>query len=170
MDSSVVRAHQHATNTSRHTGGLAELARTGSLSRPTMAWGAPGQGRARKIRAVVDGCGRPLVVLVGTGRGGASRWSSPLWRLSPSRARVGRPRTGPDVVRADKGYSSRARGGRSLASPTLESSGVLLAREARVRLPDPRQGGPGNGQAQTWARRRARVLFRPRLLRQAQRR
>ena len=29
-------------------GGLAELARTGSLNRQTMAWGAPGQGRAQR--------------------------------------------------------------------------------------------------------------------------
>ena len=73
-------------------------------------------------------------------------------------------------------YSSRARRGRHARLSAYRASNVLLAREAwalpkaRVRLPDPRQGGPGSGQAQTRGRRRARVLLRPRLLHQAHRR
>ena len=69
--------------------------------------------------------------------------------------------------------TSRARGvGPAVPVVAAPRRRALLAREARalpkarVRLPDPRQGGPGSGQAQT----RGRVLLRPRLPRHARRR
>ena len=118
MDSSVVRAHQHATNTSRHTGGLAELARTGSLSRPTMAWGAPGQGWARR----------------------SARWSTAAagpWSFSWERAGAGRPGVHPPYG----GFRRRAPGsdgpGRvwTWCAPTRGTPRALGAGARSPRLP-----------------------------------
>ena len=61
-----------------------------------------------KIHQLVDGTGLPLVVLLTAGQAGDSPMFGPLMaHLRVSRA-VGRPRTRPDAVRADKAYSSRA--------------------------------------------------------------
>jgi transposase len=61
-----------------------------------------------KIHQIVDGNGLPLVVLLSAGQAGDSPMFGPLMaHLRVARA-VGRPRTRPDVVRADKAYSSRA--------------------------------------------------------------
>lgn len=58
---------------------------------------------------MVDGRGRPLVVLLGPGQGGDSPMFIPLMQaLRVPRSGPGRPRTRPTVVRADKAYSSRA--------------------------------------------------------------
>jgi transposase len=62
-----------------------------------------------KIHALVDGNGRPLVLLTGPGQGGDSPMFPLLMgQLRVSRPGAGRPRTRPDRVRADKAYSSRA--------------------------------------------------------------
>lgn len=65
-------------------------------------------GLATKIHALVDGAGRPLVVLVGPGQGG----DSPVFPALMSHLRIpvgsGRIRTRPERLRADKAYSSRA--------------------------------------------------------------
>jgi transposase len=61
-----------------------------------------------KIHQLVDGHGLPLVTLVTPGQAGDSPMFMPLMaQLRVARA-VGRPRTRPDAVRADKAYSSRA--------------------------------------------------------------
>jgi putative transposase len=62
-----------------------------------------------KIRALTDGKGRPLVVLVGPGQGG----DSPMFLMLMGQLRIGqtvpgRARTRPERLRADKAYSSRA--------------------------------------------------------------
>ncbi|KRC59129.1 transposase [Agromyces sp. Root81] len=66
-------------------------------------------GLSTKVHQLVDGHGRPLVVLLTPGQAGDSPMFLPLMgqlRInSPGR---GRPRTRPDRVRADKAYSSRA--------------------------------------------------------------
>ena len=66
-------------------------------------------GLSTKIHQLVDGRGRPLVVLVGPGQD----HDSPVFPLLLEHLRVkrcgpGRPRTTPDAVLADKAYSSRA--------------------------------------------------------------
>lgn len=91
---------------------------------------------------------------------------------APSRCRGTRPAGMPRCSSPIMEALTAARPGRTRCA----DKGALLTREARalpkarVRLPDPRQGGPGSGQAQTRGRRRARVLLRPRLPRQAHRR
>jgi transposase len=62
-----------------------------------------------KIHHLVDGKGRPLVMLVAPGQGGDSPMFAPLLEsLSVPRAGPGRPRTRPDRVMGDKAYSSKA--------------------------------------------------------------
>lgn len=62
-----------------------------------------------KIHHLVDGAGRPLVVLLSPGQAGDSPMFEHLMRhLVVRRAGTGRPRTRPDRLRADKAYSSRA--------------------------------------------------------------
>lgn len=76
---------------------------------PDHAIGRSRGGLSTKIHALVDGNGRPLVLLTGPGQGG----DSPMFPLLMGQLRIarpgaGRPRTRPDRVRADKAYSSRA--------------------------------------------------------------
>jgi putative transposase len=61
-----------------------------------------------KIHAVVDGRGRPLVVLLTPGQAGDAPMMLPLLAQIRVARPVGRPRTTPETVMADKAYSSRA--------------------------------------------------------------
>jgi putative transposase len=66
-------------------------------------------GLSTKIHALVDGKGRPLVLLVAPGQGGdAPMFTHLMDQLKIARCGPGRPRTRPDRVRGDKAYSSRA--------------------------------------------------------------
>ena len=66
-------------------------------------------GLSSKIHHLVDGRGRPLVVLVGPGQANDSpMFSVLLGHLRVERVGPGRPRTTPDAVRGDKAYSARA--------------------------------------------------------------
>lgn len=73
-----------------------------------------GIGRSRggltsKIHHLVDGRGRPLVVLVGAGQShDGPMLEHLLAHLKVARCGRGRPRTRPDRLRGDKAYSSRA--------------------------------------------------------------
>lgn len=61
-----------------------------------------------KAHLLVDGHGRPLVILVSPGQAGDSPAFQPmLEQLAVARRGPGRPRTRPLLVRADKAYSSR---------------------------------------------------------------
>jgi len=76
--------------------------------------GDHGIGRSRgglttKVHALVDGRGRPLVLIVSPGQAGDSPMFGVLLdRLRVARAGPGRPRTRPDSVAGDKAYSARA--------------------------------------------------------------
>lgn len=66
-------------------------------------------GLSTKIHQLVDGYGRPLVVLTGPGQAN----DSPMFPILLAHLRVercgpGRPRTTPDAVLGDKAYSARA--------------------------------------------------------------
>lgn len=62
-----------------------------------------------KIHQVVDGHGRPMVVLLSPGQAGDAPIFTQLMRhLRVPRFGRGRPRTRPERVRGDKAYSSRA--------------------------------------------------------------
>jgi transposase len=83
---------------------------------PSCCWDEPGDhalGRSRgglstKIHAAVDGRGRPLVILLTAGQSGDAPMMLPLLGALRVQRPVGRPRTRPDRVLADKAYSSRA--------------------------------------------------------------
>ena len=61
-----------------------------------------------KVHQLVDGRGLPLVTLITPGQAGDSPMFLPLLSQLRITRTVGRPRTRPVAVRADKAYSSRA--------------------------------------------------------------
>ena len=66
-------------------------------------------GLTTKIHALADGSGRPLVVMLTGGNVHDTTMFGPLLdALKVARPGPGRPRTRPDHLIADKGYSSRA--------------------------------------------------------------
>ncbi|WP_183176445.1 IS5 family transposase [Amycolatopsis bartoniae] len=76
---------------------------------PDHAIGRSRGGWSTKVHHLVDGNGRPLVVLVGPGQAGDAPMSLQLMRhLRIRRNGRGRARTRPDRVRGDKAYSSRS--------------------------------------------------------------
>ncbi|WP_412080825.1 IS5 family transposase [Streptomyces sp. SCL15-4] len=102
IDSTIVRAHQHAAATGRKGGG----------HRPDEpddhALGRSRGGLTTKIHLACDGKGRPLAILVTPGQRHDSVCARPLLeRIRVPRTGTGRPRCRPDRVIADKAYSSR---------------------------------------------------------------
>ena len=75
---------------------------------PDHAVGRSRGGLSTKIHHLVDGNGLPMVVLITPGQAGDSPMVGPLMAHLRVARDVGRPRTRPDLVRADKAYSSRA--------------------------------------------------------------
>jgi transposase len=65
-------------------------------------------GLSTKIHAAVDGWGRPLVILLTAGLAGDAPMMLPLLTALRVQRRIGRPRTRPSQVLADKAYSSPA--------------------------------------------------------------
>jgi transposase len=66
-------------------------------------------GLTTKVHALTDGRGRVLVVLLTAGNvNDTTMFASLLAALRVARSGAGRPRTCPDYLVADKGYSSRA--------------------------------------------------------------
>ncbi|MFJ3043469.1 IS5 family transposase [Streptomyces tendae] len=102
IDSTIVRAHQHAAATGRKGG------TTGRTNRNDHALGRSRGGLTTKIHLACDGRGRPLAILLTPGQRHDSICARPLLeRIHVPRTGVGRPRCGPDQVIADKAYSSR---------------------------------------------------------------
>ena len=96
-----------------------------------------------KIHLLVDGHGRPLVVLLTAGNVNDTTMFAPLLdALQVGRLGPGRPRTRPDYVLADKGYSSRA------------NRELLRRRNVSHTIPEPRD-------QQANRRRRGRAGGRP---------
>ncbi|MCV7732428.1 IS5 family transposase [Micrococcus luteus] len=107
VDSTIARAHQHATNITRLTGGGS------NYKNPREEPADHGIGRSRgglstKIHQLVDGTGLPLVSLITPGQAGDSPMLLPLLEQLRVTRPVGRPRTRPEAVLGDKAYSSRA--------------------------------------------------------------
>ncbi|WP_428841812.1 IS5 family transposase [Gordonia polyisoprenivorans] len=108
VDSTVARAHQHATTLARTQGDLSNYTNRGDEP-ADHALGRSRGGLTCKVHALVDGHGLPLVVLCGPGQGGDSPVFEPLLdQLKVARHGRGRPRTRPDAVLADKAYCGRA--------------------------------------------------------------
>ena len=65
-------------------------------------------GLSTKAHLLVDGAGRPLVIVVSPGQAGDAPALLPmLAQLRSARRGPGRPRTRPVLLRADKAYSAR---------------------------------------------------------------
>ncbi|MFI0040450.1 IS5 family transposase [Streptomyces mutabilis] len=126
VDSTAVRAHQHAAGARKapptvvpQRGGRArdEPGRFGTAEtgRPSGGGGQVGEclGRSRggfttKIHLVADGRCRPLAFVLTPGHyGDGPQLERVLEQVSAPRTGVGRPRTRPDQVLADKAYTSR---------------------------------------------------------------
>ncbi|MGW4777090.1 IS5 family transposase [Streptomyces filamentosus] len=96
VDSTVVRAHQHAA--AARKGGLRDL-----------ALGRSRGGLTSKIHLACDGRGRPLgFVLTGGNTNDCTRFTAVMETIRVPRIGPGRPRVRPDHVLGDKGYSSKA--------------------------------------------------------------
>ncbi|MFE0462361.1 IS5 family transposase [Kitasatospora sp. NPDC058965] len=99
VDSTIVRAHQHATGGKR--GHDRDEAGDHALGRSR-------GGLSTKVHLACDGRGRPLAfVLTGGNTNDCTRLEHVMQAISVPRIGPGRPRTRPDHVVADKGYSSR---------------------------------------------------------------
>ena len=106
VDSTIARAHQHATNT---TGTQGDRSSDTNLREEPANHGV---GRSRgglstKIHQLVDGAGMPLVNLITPGQAGDSPMLLPLLEQLRVARPVGRTRTRPEAVLGDKAYSSQ---------------------------------------------------------------
>ncbi|AVI00316.1 IS5 family transposase (plasmid) [Streptomyces sp. WAC00288] len=96
VDSTIVRAHQHA----------AGARKGGAKARPSAG---PEAGLTSKIHLVCDAIGRPLAfVLTGGNTNDCTQFTAVMDAIRVPRTGPGRPRTRPDHVIGDKGYSSKA--------------------------------------------------------------
>ncbi|WP_434099907.1 IS5 family transposase [Streptomyces viridosporus] len=101
VDSTVVRAHQHAAG-ARKRGRPADELNDHALGRSR-------GGLSTKVHLAADGGARPLAFTVTAGQAGdAPAFETVMSRIRVPRSGVGRPRTRPLVVLADRAYSSRA--------------------------------------------------------------
>ncbi|MGW6318126.1 IS5 family transposase [Streptomyces sp. NPDC055099] len=125
VDSTTVRAHQHAAGARKSSprggskGGRPgdEPGRSGAAETGRPLGGSPPSGeclgRSRggfttKIHLAADGRCRPLAIVLTPGHYGDSpQFERVLSQISVPRLGVGRPRTRPDHVLADKAYTSR---------------------------------------------------------------
>ncbi|MEU8292726.1 IS5 family transposase [Streptomyces pseudogriseolus] len=101
IDSTIVRAHQHAAATGRKGGISGDEPDDHALGRSR-------GGLTTKVHLACDGKGRPLALLVTPGQRHDSVCARILLeRIRVPRSGLGRPRCRPDQVIADKAYSSR---------------------------------------------------------------
>ncbi|WP_373408192.1 IS5 family transposase [Streptomyces sp. 13-12-16] len=100
IDSTIVRVHQHAAGARKKGASAGEPG--------DHAIGRSRGGLTTKIHLAADGNCRPLAFVLTAGQAGdAPAFVEVMGRLRVPRRR-GRPRTRPDVVLADKAYSSRS--------------------------------------------------------------
>ncbi|WP_376765463.1 IS5 family transposase [Streptomyces sp. KhCrAH-43] len=130
VDSTIVRAHQHAAG-ARKKGAPADEPDDHAIGRSR-------GGLTTKIHLAADGHCRPLAFVLTAGQAGdAPAFPDVMARLRVPRRR-GRPRTRPDLVLADKAYSSRAirehlrkRGIRAVIPIPADQQGHRLRRGSR---------------------------------------
>ncbi|MFK0017020.1 IS5 family transposase [Streptomyces sp. NPDC091027] len=102
VDSTVVRAHQHAAGARKK--GAAE-----SDEPADHALGRSRGGLSTKVHLAADGGARPLAFTITAGQAGdAPAFETVMARIRVPRSGPGRPRTRPFAVLADRAYSSRA--------------------------------------------------------------
>ncbi|XMN11312.1 IS5 family transposase [Streptomyces griseobrunneus] len=101
VDSTVVRAHQHAA-------GAFQKGAVGRREPADHALGRSRGGLSTKVHLAADGRARPLAFTVTAGQAGdAQAFETVMARIRVPRTGPGRPRTRPDAVLADRAYSSR---------------------------------------------------------------
>ncbi|WSR61133.1 IS5 family transposase [Streptomyces sp. NBC_01198] len=131
VDSTIVRAHQHAAGARRKGGSPAGEPHDHAIGRSR-------GGLTKKIHLAADDRCRPMAFVLTPGQAGdAPAFTQVMARLRVPRPR-GRPRTRPDVVLADKAYSSRAirdhprrRGIRAVIPIPADQRGHRLRRRSR---------------------------------------
>ncbi|MFJ6754657.1 IS5 family transposase [Streptomyces sp. NPDC091273] len=102
VDSTVVRAHQHA-------GGARKKGRLAPGEPADHALGRSRGGLSTKVHLAADGGARPLAFTVTAGQAGdAPAFERVMSHIRVPRNGPGRPRTRPLAVLADRAYSSRA--------------------------------------------------------------
>ncbi|MEW2050814.1 IS5 family transposase [Streptomyces sp. NPDC005476] len=102
VDSTVCRAHQHAAGARKKGAPLRAEPDDHALGRSR-------GGLSTKVHLVSDGHARPLALRVSAGQAGdAPAFEVVMAGIRVPRGGPGRPRTRPDVVLADRAYSSRA--------------------------------------------------------------
>ncbi|MEU8869521.1 IS5 family transposase [Streptomyces umbrinus] len=102
VDSTVVRAHQHAA-------GAVKRGRPTPGEPSDHALGRSRGGLSTKVHLAADGHARPLAFTVTAGQAGdAPAFEAVMSRIRVPRRGPGRPRTRPLAVLADRAYSSRA--------------------------------------------------------------
>ncbi|WP_246887150.1 IS5 family transposase [Streptomyces sp. GESEQ-13] len=125
VDSTIVRAHQHAAGArtdpppapARQRGPKRQNTRPSTVAkpaRPAGGGGAGGEGLGRsrggftsKLHLSADGRCRPLsLVVTGGQRADCTQFQTVLAKIRVPRVGSGRPRTKPDSLAADKGYSN----------------------------------------------------------------
>ncbi|AYN43534.1 IS5 family transposase [Streptomyces dangxiongensis] len=102
VDSTVVRAHQHAA-------GARKRGDAPGRARADHGLGRSRGGLSTKVHLAADGHARPLAFTVTAGQAGdAPAFETVMSRIRVPRPGPGRPRTRPLAVLADRAYSSRA--------------------------------------------------------------
>ncbi|MFB7313053.1 IS5 family transposase [Streptomyces sp. NPDC056192] len=105
VDSTVCRAHQHSA-------GARKRGRPGRSEPDDHALGRSRGGLSTKVPLASDSQARPLAIHVTAGQAGdAPAFEAVMARIRIPRTGLGRPRTRPATILADRAYSSRAIGG-----------------------------------------------------------
>lgn len=109
VDSTIMRAHQHAAGARRH-GDIQGETPGGAVREPAdHALGRSRGGLSTKLHLACEDGQKPLSLVLSAGQAGdAPRFEAVMAGIRVARPGGGRPRTRPDRVRADKAYSSRA--------------------------------------------------------------
>ncbi|MEX8033200.1 IS5 family transposase [Microbacterium sp. 20-116] len=102
VDSPIARAHRHATNITRVTGGASSNYNNSLIEPPDHGFGRSRDGLSTKLHHLVDGHRLPLVIAVTPGQAGDSPMRIPLLEQLRIARPIGRPRTRPDRLRGDK--------------------------------------------------------------------
>lgn len=106
VDSTIVRAHQHAAGARRDPAGQVEPP---GAEPADHALGRSRGGWTTKLHLASEQGRKPLSMVITAGhRGDSPQFVPVLQRIRVLRSGRGRPRTRPDRVLADKAYSSRA--------------------------------------------------------------
>jgi transposase len=108
VDSTIARAHQHAAGARQHSQQQAEPP-GGVVTEPAdHALGRSRGGWTTKLHLACEQGGKPLSMLLTAGhRGDSPQFAAVLAGIRVPRLGVGRPRVRPDLVIADRAYTSR---------------------------------------------------------------